>query len=64
MEPRTRWSEVSGGPGAATAYQQRFDDLAAKGMDIHGEAAFVGLARPRPPASSTPAAAPAGSPPS
>jgi ubiquinone/menaquinone biosynthesis C-methylase UbiE len=32
---------VSGGPGAATAYQQRFDDLAAKGMDIHGEAAFV-----------------------
>lgn len=41
MEPRTRWSEVSGGPGAATAYQQRFDDLAAKGMDIHGEAAFV-----------------------
>jgi predicted TPR repeat methyltransferase len=41
MEPRTRWSEVSGGPGAATAYQQRFDDLAAKGLDIHGEAAFV-----------------------
>ena len=41
MEPRTRWSEVSGGPGAATAYQQRFDDLAARGMDIHGEAAFV-----------------------
>jgi ubiquinone/menaquinone biosynthesis C-methylase UbiE len=41
MEPRTRWSEVSGGPGAATAYQKRFDDLAAKGLDIHGEAAFV-----------------------
>ena len=41
MEPRTRWSEVSGGPGAATAYQQRFDDLAAKGVDIHGEAVFV-----------------------
>lgn len=41
MEPRTRWSEVSGGPGAASAYQQRFDDLAARGMDIHGEAAFV-----------------------
>lgn len=41
MEPRTRWSEVSGGPGAATAYQQRFDDLAAQGMDIHGEAALV-----------------------
>lgn len=32
---------MSGGPGAATAYQQRFDDLAAQGMDIHGEAAFV-----------------------
>lgn len=41
MEPRTRWSEVSGGPGAASAYQQRFDDLAASGVDIHGEAAFV-----------------------
>ena len=41
MEPRTRWSEVSGGPGAASAYQQRFDDLAAEGMDIHGEAAFI-----------------------
>jgi SAM-dependent methyltransferase len=41
MEPRTLWSEVSGGPGAATAYQRRFDDLAAQGMDIHGEAAFV-----------------------
>ena len=40
-EPRTRWSEVSGGPGAATAYQQRFDDLAARGLDIHGEAAFI-----------------------
>ena len=40
-EPRTWWSEVSGGPGAATAYQQRFDDLAARGMDIHGEAAFI-----------------------
>jgi SAM-dependent methyltransferase len=40
-EPRTRWSEVSGGLGAATAYQQRFDDLAASGVDIHGEAAFV-----------------------
>lgn len=41
MEPRTRWSEVSGGPGAASAYQQRFDDLAASGVDIHGEASFV-----------------------
>lgn len=40
-EPRTRWSEVSGGIDAATAYQQRFDELAAQGLDIHGEAAFV-----------------------
>jgi ubiquinone/menaquinone biosynthesis C-methylase UbiE len=48
MEPRTRWSEVSGGPGAATAYQRRFDDLAAKGMDIHGEAAFVSSLVPPP----------------
>ena len=40
-EPRTRWSEVSGGLGAATAYQRRFDDLAASGVDIHGEAAFI-----------------------
>lgn len=40
-EPRTRWSEVSAGIDAATAYQRRFDDLAASGVDIHGEAAFV-----------------------
>jgi len=40
-EPRTRWSEVSGGIGAATAYQQRFDELAARGLDVHGEAALV-----------------------
>ena len=40
-EPRTRWSEVSGGIGAATAYQRRFDELAAKGLDVHGEASFV-----------------------
>jgi SAM-dependent methyltransferase len=47
-EPRTRWSEVSGGPGAATAYQQRFDDLAASGVDIHGEARFVESLLPAP----------------
>ncbi len=40
-EIRTRWSEVSGGLGAASAYQRRFDDLAADGLDVHGEAAFV-----------------------
>src|SRR5690348_6536570 len=47
-EPRTRWSEVSGGLGSATAYQQRFDDLAASGVDIHGEAAFVEALLPAP----------------
>jgi SAM-dependent methyltransferase len=47
-EPRTRWSEVSGGLGAATAYQQRFDDLAASGVDIHGEAAFIETLVPPP----------------
>ena len=47
-EPRTRWSEISGGLGAATAYQQRFDDLAASGVDIHGEAAFVESIVPAP----------------
>ena len=47
-EPRTRWSEVSGGLAAATAYQQRFDDLAARGVDIHGEAAFVASLVPAP----------------
>lgn len=47
-EPRTLWSEVSGGPAAATAYQQRFDDLAAKGLDVHGEAAFVESLAPAP----------------
>jgi ubiquinone/menaquinone biosynthesis C-methylase UbiE len=40
-EPRTRWSEVSGGIGAATAYQRRFDELAAQGLDVHGEAALI-----------------------
>jgi SAM-dependent methyltransferase len=47
-EPRTRWSEVSGGLGGATAYQQRFDDLAASGVDIHGEAAFIETLVPPP----------------
>lgn len=47
-EPRTRWSEVSGGLGSATAYQKRFDDLAASGVDIHGEATFVESLVPAP----------------
>jgi SAM-dependent methyltransferase len=46
-EPRTRWSDISGGLAAATAYQQRFDDL-ARGVDIHGEAAFVESLVPAP----------------
>jgi SAM-dependent methyltransferase len=47
-EPRTRWSEVSGGIGAATAYQRRFDELAASGVDVHGEAAFLASLLPAP----------------
>jgi SAM-dependent methyltransferase len=47
-EPRTRWSEVSGGLGAATAYQRRFEDLAASGVDIHGEAQFIESLLPAP----------------
>ena len=39
--PRTRWSEVAGIPGHAAAYQQRFDDLASAGTDVHGEARHV-----------------------
>ncbi len=39
--PRTRWSELSGGAEAAAAYQRRFDDLAASGRDVHGEAELV-----------------------
>ena len=47
-EPRTRWSEVSGGIGAATAYQRHFDEMAAKGLDVHGEATFVQSLLPAP----------------
>ena len=47
-EPRTRWSEVSGGIGAATAYQRHFDQMAAKGLDVHGEATFVQSLLPAP----------------
>lgn len=47
-EIRTRWSEVSGGIDAATAYRRRFDDLVEQGVDIHGEARFVTALRPPP----------------
>jgi SAM-dependent methyltransferase len=40
--PPTRWTGISGGgPVAAAAYQRRFDELAATGADVHGEAALV-----------------------
>ena len=39
--PRTRWSELAAGRGDAAAYQRRFDDLAASGRDVHGEADLV-----------------------
>ena len=38
--PRSRWSELAGVTDAA-AYQRRFDELEARGHDIHGEARFV-----------------------
>lgn len=47
-EIRTRWSEVSGGIDAATAYQRRFDALVERGVDIHGEARFVHELLPAP----------------
>ena len=47
-EIRTRWSEVSGGIEAAYAYRQRFDDLVAQGVDVHGEARLVTALRPPP----------------
>lgn len=40
-ESRSAWPETGGGLAAAEAYQQHFDDLAAAGVDIHGEANFI-----------------------
>ncbi|WP_427383166.1 class I SAM-dependent methyltransferase [Janibacter sp. G56] len=47
-EIRTRWSDMSGGIDAAQAYQRRFDDLAASGADVHGEARLVAALQPAP----------------
>ncbi len=37
---RSRWLDETGGQRGAD-YEQRFRDLAASGVDVHGEAAFV-----------------------
>jgi SAM-dependent methyltransferase len=36
----SRWLEETGGKGGAS-YDARFQELAASGMDVHGEAAYV-----------------------
>jgi SAM-dependent methyltransferase len=41
----TRWEHLSGHTGGAE-YQRRFDQLAASGMDPHGEARFVAALAP------------------
>jgi len=41
VNPFTRWTEIADGSGGAAAYQKRFDDLEARGVDIHGEARLV-----------------------
>ncbi len=33
--------EIADGSGGAAAYQRRFDDLEASGLDVHGEARLV-----------------------
>lgn len=39
--PQTRWNRLGAGGSEAAAYQRRFDDLAASGQDVHGEADLV-----------------------
>ncbi len=41
VDPFTRWAEIASGSGGAAAYQERFDDLETRGVDIHGEARLV-----------------------
>ncbi len=41
VDPFDRWKEISDGSGGAAAYQSRFDQLEASGVDIHGEARLV-----------------------
>ena len=48
-DPFTRWSEISNGSGGAAAYQQRFDELAEAGIEVHGEAQLVAHLAGNPP---------------
>ena len=50
FDPFTRWREISDGSGGAASYQERFDELEAKGIDVHGEARLVAELLGRPPA--------------
>jgi len=43
--PTTRWAELTGGAGGSD-YAARFEALAAKGQDIHGEASFCAALLP------------------
>ncbi|MGN6131544.1 MAG: class I SAM-dependent methyltransferase [Nocardioidaceae bacterium] len=44
-EPRTRWHELTGGT-SGEEYAARFDQLAASGQDVHGEAALCASLMP------------------
>jgi SAM-dependent methyltransferase len=46
-EQHTRWQQLTGGAGGEE-YAARFAELAAKGADVHGEAAFVAGLLPGP----------------
>lgn len=48
VDPFTRWSEISNVSGGAAAYQDRFDELEASGVDVHGEARLVASLVPVP----------------
>ena len=41
VDPFARWAEIADGSGGAAAYQRRFDELEARGVDIHGEARLI-----------------------
>lgn len=44
-DPRTRWHELTGGAGGEE-YAARFEELAARGHDVHGEAALCASLMP------------------
>src|SRR5688572_28256087 len=44
-EPRTRWEELTGGTSGVD-YAARFEQLAASGKDMHGEAALCAALLP------------------